>query len=278
VPDLGNLTLSNPPQPKPGNEENYDHRPQGDRPQSLDDFRITSGVSTSIPAPNPPNRPASASNLPQKDFSRHTLQKRPDSRETHDPDDERKRKAPVGSNQSSPIIPQRRGVIDAPIDPRYPGLIMQPDSRGISQDQLGKEVRAIYAGLTMVEAKAISLDKAKMEAAQKGPLPYKALYGLIGVHKALLNEHHDFFLASQHPSASQGLHRLASKYSMPARMWKHGIHSFLELLRHQLPHSLEFMIQFIILAYQMMSLLLETVPSFEDTWIECLGDLSRFAP
>jgi hypothetical protein len=96
---------------------------------------------------------------------------------------------------------------------------MQPDSRGISQDQLGKEVRAIYAGLTMVEAKAISLDKAKMDAAQQGPLPYKALYGLIGVHKALLNEHHDFFLASQHPSASPALHRLASKYSMPARMW-----------------------------------------------------------
>jgi hypothetical protein len=36
------------------------------------------------------------------------------------------------------------------------------------------------------------------------------------------------------------------------------------------------MIQFIIHAYQMMSLLLETVPSFEETWIECLGDLSRY--
>jgi hypothetical protein len=194
----------------------------------------------------------------------------------HVDDSERKRKAPVTPGPVSPSNPSvRRGVIEAPTDPRYPNLIMQPDSRGISQEQLGKEVRAIYAGLTMVEAKAISLDKAKMEQAQRGPLEYKALYGLIGVHKALLNEHHDFFLASQHPSASPGLHKLASKYSMPARMWKHGIHSFLELLRHQLPHSLEFMIQFIILAYQMMSLLLETVPSFEDTWIECLGDLSR---
>lgn len=63
---------------------------------------------------------------------------------------------------------------------------MQPDSRGISHEQLGKEVRAIYAGLTMVEAKAISLDKAKMEAAQTSRLPSKTLYGLIGVHKALL--------------------------------------------------------------------------------------------
>ncbi|KAF2433994.1 hypothetical protein EJ08DRAFT_582769 [Tothia fuscella] len=59
-----------------------------------------------------------------------------------------------------------------------------------------------------------------------------------------LHEHHDFFLASQHPSASPALRRLATKYTMPARMWKHGIHSFLELLRYRLPESLEFMISF----------------------------------
>lgn len=36
------------------------------------------------------------------------------------------------------------------------------------------------------------------------------------------------------------------------------------------------MLAFIYLAYQMMALLLETVPSFTDTWIECLGDLARY--
>jgi len=36
------------------------------------------------------------------------------------------------------------------------------------------------------------------------------------------------------------------------------------------------MLAFIHLAYQMMGLLYETVPSFEDTWIECLGDLARY--
>ncbi|KAH6879496.1 hypothetical protein B0T10DRAFT_582911, partial [Thelonectria olida] len=89
-------------------------------------------------------------------------------------------------------------------------------------------------------------------------------------------EHHDFFLASQHPSASPPLRRLASKYAMPARMWRHGIHSFLELLRHRLPESLEHMLSFLYLAYSMMALLYETVPAFEDTWIECLGDLGRY--
>ena len=36
------------------------------------------------------------------------------------------------------------------------------------------------------------------------------------------------------------------------------------------------MLAFIYLAYLMMALLYETVPLFEDTWIECLGDLGRY--
>jgi hypothetical protein len=48
---------------------------------------------------------------------------------------------------------------------------------------------------------------------------------------------------------------------MPARMWKHGIHSFLEVLRRRLPESLDYMLAFIYLAYQMMALLYETAPT-----------------
>ncbi|KAJ4369344.1 hypothetical protein N0V86_009175 [Didymella sp. IMI 355093] len=36
------------------------------------------------------------------------------------------------------------------------------------------------------------------------------------------------------------------------------------------------MLAFIYMAYQMVALLYETVPTFEDTWIECLGDLGRY--
>jgi hypothetical protein len=74
---------------------------------------------------------------------------------------------------------------------------------------------------------------------------------LIALHRTLLHEHHDFFLVSQYPSASPALQRLAAKYTMPARMWRHGIHSFLELLRHRLPESLDYMLAFIYLAYSM---------------------------
>jgi hypothetical protein len=59
-------------------------------------------------------------------------------------------------------------------------------------------------------------------------------------------------------------------------MWRHGIHNFLELLRHNLPGSYDHMMTFIYMLYSMMALLLETVPAFEDTWIECLGDLGRY--
>jgi hypothetical protein len=174
-----------------------------------------------------------------------------------------------------------RSVITMPVDPRFPDMLMQPDSRPISQEQLSAEVKSIYAGLVMVESKCIHVDKAQAVAikdAEKGEskIADDHWQALIALHRTLLHEHHDFFLASQHPSASPALRRLATKYTMPARMWKHGIHSFLELLRYRLPESLEFMISFIYTAYQMMSLLYETVPAFEDTWIECLGDLGRY--
>ncbi|KAF2456476.1 hypothetical protein BDY21DRAFT_287627 [Lineolata rhizophorae] len=162
-----------------------------------------------------------------------------------------------------------------------PTMLRQPDSRPISHDQLAAEVKSIYAGLSMVEAKCIEVDKLEALALReprspKAPLPTESWQALIALHRTLLHEHHDFLLASQHPSASPALRRLAAKYSMPARMWKHGIHSFLEILRHRLPDSLDYMLAYIYLAYQMMALLYETVPAFEETWIECLGDIGRY--
>ncbi|KAK3366678.1 hypothetical protein B0T24DRAFT_651219 [Lasiosphaeria ovina] len=151
-----------------------------------------------------------------------------------------------------------------------------PSSQPISQEQLVTEVKDIYAGLMLAESKCIEVDlqNAKTDPATK--LTNDQWQALIALHRTLLHDHHDFFLASQHPSASPALRRLASKYSMPARMWRHGMHNFLQLLRHRLPASLEHMLSFIYLAYSMMALLYQTVPAFEDTWIECLGDLGRY--
>ena len=171
---------------------------------------------------------------------------------------------------------------DTKLDPESK-LPLQPKTRPISHDQLVAEVKGIYAGLVMVEAKCIDVDdkqtvaaldeEARFRQPKRTPEQWQAL---ISLHKTLLHEHHDFFLASQHPSASPALSRLAAKYSMPAKMWRHEIHAFLEVLRHRLPHSLDHMLAFIYTAYSMMALLYETVSAFKDTWIECLGDLGRY--
>lgn len=104
---------------------------------------------------------------------------------------------------------------------RFPGLILEPDSSPISQDQLAAEVKGIYAGLVMVEAKCINIDAAQA-ADPKADLGSEQWQALIALHRTLLYEHHDFLMATQHPSANDALRGLATKYSMPARMWKHG--------------------------------------------------------
>ena len=105
-----------------------------------------------------------------------------------------------------------------------PEILLQSVTRAISHDQLVVEVKGIYAGLVMSEAKCIAVDeKHFMEAQGKTPSRQtkpssKQWQALIVLHKTLLHEHHDFFLASQHPSASSALSRLTVKYSMPAKM------------------------------------------------------------
>ena len=103
-------------------------------------------------------------------------------------------------------------VIQLPEKARYPGLILQPDSSPISQDQLAAEVKGIYAGLVMVEAKCINIDAAQAADpnSQLGPEQWQAL---IALHRTLLYEHHDFLMATQHPSATPALRGLATKYS-----------------------------------------------------------------
>ncbi|KAH7363963.1 hypothetical protein BKA65DRAFT_472326 [Rhexocercosporidium sp. MPI-PUGE-AT-0058] len=157
-------------------------------------------------------------------------------------------------------------------------IIMQPKTSAISQEQLVAEAQGIYTGLTMIEAKCIEVDNDLAQVDQASP-PYinnQQWQALFALHRTLIHEHHDFLLVSQHPSASPALKRLATKYSMPARLWRHAIHPLLELLRHHLPASLDHMLAFLYLAYSMTTLLLETVPIFQEIWMEFLGDLARY--
>jgi hypothetical protein len=98
---------------------------------------------------------------------------------------------------SKPQTAQRQpGLIELQkYDARYPGLLLQPDSRPISQEQLASEVKSIYAGLTMVETKCIHVDRA--QAAQDNldtKLASDHWQALIALHRTLLHEHHDCML------------------------------------------------------------------------------------
>ncbi|PWY75165.1 hypothetical protein BO70DRAFT_354627 [Aspergillus heteromorphus CBS 117.55] len=144
----------------------------------------------------------------------------------------------------------------------------------VTEEQLINDVRAIYGGIVMVEQRLSEQDG--LMAAEPIPAPYDKYQATAYAHHIIIREHSDFFLASRHPIASPPIQSLAENYLMPARMWHYGIHALLELFRNRLPDSLEHMVTFIHFAYSMLTLMIETAATFEDTWFECLGDLSRY--
>ncbi|KAH7418050.1 hypothetical protein BKA64DRAFT_187096 [Cadophora sp. MPI-SDFR-AT-0126] len=169
-----------------------------------------------------------------------------------------------------------RPPVPTPSDPY--DIVLQPETRSISHEQLLAEVRGIYADLVLVEAKCIETRERlalPFASGSSAMLNNEQLHALISLHCILCIKHHDFLLASQHPSASHALRCLGPQYAMPARMWRHGIYSFLEFLRHRLPHSHDAMEEFIHLAYMMMERLYKNVPAFEDTWV-VVGDLTSY--
>jgi hypothetical protein len=86
-------------------------------------------------------------------------------------------------------------------------IILQPETRPISQEQLVAEVKGIYAGLVMVEAKCIEVDNKQAALAQadgtNSKLNHEQWQALIALHRTLLHEHHDFFLVCHSGSISQ---------------------------------------------------------------------------
>jgi serine/threonine protein kinase len=105
-------------------------------------------------------------------------------------------------------------------------------------EMLNTKGEGIYAGLEMVEKKCI-----KMAERQADPAIYRKFNQIqrkkfVSFYLLLLSEHHDYFLATQHPTASQHLKQLASELNMPSRMLHHGILTPLRLLIDELPKSL----------------------------------------
>ena len=68
-------------------------------------------------------------------------------------------------NACKGLLPE---ITEAPEDTEVePEMLLQPDTRPISHEQLVAEVKRIYAGLVMVEAKCIDIDEKQSAAAQE---------------------------------------------------------------------------------------------------------------
>jgi hypothetical protein len=99
------------------------------------------------------------------------------------------------------------------------------------------------------------------------PITTEQHQALLALRRTLIHEHHDFFLASQHPSASNALKRFTMKYHMPSRLWRHGIHEFLEFNRHRLETEggiLQHMMATFFMDYNMLALLWETAVPIQE--------------
>lgn len=127
----------------------------------------------------------------------------------------------------------------------------------------------------MVEKKCINLSDQQSESSTIWSA--EQWQALIVLHRTLLHEHHDFFSDSRHPIChGDELRELTIQYAMPARMWRHVIHTFLELSRHDLPNSIEHMVSFLYLSHSMAALLKKVGPDFTEIWRGRLGDLARY--
>lgn len=169
-----------------------------------------------------------------------------------------------------------------PADKQRTGSTLGPNSRPISQEQLHAEVDSIYAGIRLIESRCIRENRTHADSIRRSICGQRIVFApahwraLVGLHRALLYEHHDFFLASHHPLASPTLRHRSIEWCMPARMWEYGIYSLLRLLHQCLPESLEYFLSFTFMAYQMITFLYEAVPSFEVTWIQYLREIAHY--
>jgi hypothetical protein len=86
-------------------------------------------------------------------------------------------------------------------DRRYPGLLLSPDSRPASQDQLTSEIKSIYAGLTMVETKYIHMERVQVATLQHKSDPNSKLSS--NYWQVLFTLHRPSILTLPDPISSQ---------------------------------------------------------------------------
>ena len=103
------------------------------------------------------------------------------------------------------------------------------------------------------------------------------LNNFVTTHLSLQNVTVDIGLASQHPSAGEEVRQLPTSMNLTARFDLNAISTPVKLLASLVPHSTEFIKQFLIRSYQNACLLHEVVVKFRNVGMtRLLGDLTRW--
>ena len=133
------------------------------------------------------------------------------------------------------------------------------------------QIQDVYTCLVLVETtciQKIEYSQQVNDASETNQMPDLELASL----DRLLHHLYSYILsASQQPSASCALKCFPMQQGMPGRLWKY-VGQYAEILRVQSsPHYPAFLN----LARIPFIALLGEAPDFRNTWLECLGDLSR---
>ena len=133
------------------------------------------------------------------------------------------------------------------------------------------QIQDVYACLVLVETTCIQKSEYIKQARLPDTLIRSQFLEMIPLNLLLLRLYIFIFHISQSPPASHALKRLPREQGMPGRLWKY-INQFAEMLRVQFPPHYP---SFLDLTSQTLTALLNGAPDFNNTWLECLGDLAR---
>lgn len=163
---------------------------------------------------------------------------------------------------------------------------LHPDGKESRNDQMSKgcvdSVRndqQTYRLRLRHDQEVLALElQAVMDRTKRGidPQEWKGEWqGVIALHKSVLDQHAETFLATQNPcdsSDSKGLYR---DYSIFWNMWRGQCISITALLRDHLPELKDHVAAFLTHAYEKLSLLHRSVQYSKEVSAEFLGDLAK---
>jgi hypothetical protein len=162
---------------------------------------------------------------------------------------------------------------------RDSGLVLEPQSKTISQEDIESELNLLRRDLIDKVADCMELHRTHNSLREQrhqvdgGLELLTCQQQLVALHKELLRCYSDLFLCSQHPSASPRSKQ--SVVQLPFRMWREAIYLLLRKL-DQSKLSNDCLVSFLYPAYQMVTLLYETIPAFRKTWMKLLGRLAKW--